>query len=160
MKVRTSRFGEIDVDEGTFLTFPSGIIGFPQSQRYVMLEHDRPAPFQWLQSVDEPELAFLVADPADFTRDYQVTVRAEDLADLGPSVEADLALLVILTMPSPDPGEMTANLRGPIIANQKSRVAKQLVLSEELPTRWALFPQAAVRQGEPATSCAAVANMP
>jgi flagellar assembly factor FliW len=138
MKIHTSRFGTIEVDEELCLTFASGVIGFPESTRYVILEHDRPGPFQWMQSVDNPELAFVVADPADFAQEYLVTVRAEELVDLGPSTDGDLALFVILTLRSSDPGDITANLRGPIVANPHTRQAKQLVLSDELPTRSAV----------------------
>lgn len=141
MKIQTSRFGEIEVNEDMLLTFPAGIIGFPESTRYIILEHDRPAPFRWMQSVDEPDLAFAIADPADVQPDYQVTVRAEDLADLGSPDEGDILLFVILTVRSADPSDMTANLRGPIAANVSTRRAKQLVLADELPTRAPLFLQ-------------------
>lgn len=160
MKIQTSRFGEIEVTEDMLLTFPAGVIGFSDSTRYVILEHDRPAPFRWMQSVDEPDLAFAIADPADVQPDYEVTVKAEDLGDLGSPGDADLLLFVILTVRSADPSDMTANLRGPIVANVSARRAKQLVLSDELPTRAPLFLQLAspLVQSEPALAVAAQAR--
>ena len=46
----------------------------------------------------------------------------------------------ILTIPSEDPGRITANLRGPLLFNTRTRLCKQLVLSDDVPTRYPLFP--------------------
>ncbi|WP_447972104.1 flagellar assembly protein FliW [Nitrospira sp. Kam-Ns4a] len=153
MKVTTGRFGEIEVTDEAIIRFPSGIIGFPRSVRYVMLDHDREAPFKWLQSLDEPELAFVVMDPARFKPDYRVEVPLEALAELHPDEGDDLILLVILTIPSADPGRVTANLRGPVVVNPRTRLAKQLVLPEDVPTRHPVFPQGAA-SGSPCASAA------
>jgi flagellar assembly factor FliW len=45
-----------------------------------------------------------------------------------------------LTIPSDDPGRITGNLRGPLLMNPRTRLCKQLVLSDEFPTRHPLFP--------------------
>ncbi|MER3425050.1 MAG: flagellar assembly protein FliW [Nitrospiraceae bacterium] len=136
----TSRFGDIEFKEDMVLTFPSGIIGFPQATRYLILDHDRQAPFQWLQCIDDGSLAFVVMDPALFKSDYRVAIDQEAIAELGHSEKSELILFVILTIPSGDPTLMTANLRGPVIVNHRTRLAKQLILQEEWPTRYPLFP--------------------
>ncbi len=140
--IRTSRFGQLQVDERACVTLPSGIIGFPASTRYIVLDHFRPAPFKWLQSMDEPELAFAIMDPGDLPCEYAITVRDEDLRDLGRLDEGEFALFVIATVRSADPGGLTANLRGPVIVNLRTRVGKQVVLVEELPTRFPVFAHA------------------
>jgi flagellar assembly factor FliW len=139
MKASTSRFGTIEFREDVLLTFPSGIIGFPDSTRYVILDHDRDVPFKWLQSVDEPEVAFVVMDPVLFKPDYRVEIPAEDIPELTARDESDLAMFVILTIPSSDPKSLTANLRAPVIVNRNTRAAKQVILTDELPTRYPLF---------------------
>jgi flagellar assembly factor FliW len=116
------------------------LLGFPESQRYVILDHDTEAPFKWLQSIDEPGLAFVILDPAIFHTDYRVSVPVDILAEMNGGKEEDLALAVILTIPSDDPAHITANLRGPLVMSQKTRLGTQLVLSEEYPTRFPLFP--------------------
>lgn len=140
MKYRSSRFGTFDVTEDTILEFPSGLLGFPDQRRYVMLDHDTDAPFKWLQSLDEPGLAFVVIDPALFHADYQVEYPREALAEIHADECDEMALAVILTIPSEDPGRITANLRGPVLVNPRTRLCKQLVLSEDYPTRYPLFP--------------------
>jgi flagellar assembly factor FliW len=140
MKCRSTRFGWFDVSDDSIVRFPAGLLGFPESQRYVILDHDTEAPFKWLQSVDEPGLAFVILDPARFHDDYHVTVPADILAEMNNGNEKDLALVVILTIPSNDPAHITANLRGPLVMSYKTRLGTQLVLSEEYPTRYPLFP--------------------
>jgi flagellar assembly factor FliW len=144
MKYSSSRFGVLEIDEQRVLTFPSGVLGFPESRRYVMLDHDTEAPFKWLQSLDEPELAFVIMDPDLFLgEDYRVDVTEDALAEIqGKSGEA-LSIAVILTIPSDDPGRITANLRGPLLMNPRTKLCKQLVLPDDYPTRHPLFPSSA-----------------
>jgi flagellar assembly factor FliW len=140
MKCTSSRFGTFEVEDGTVLTFPAGLLGFPDQQRYVILDHDRDAPFKWLQSLDEPELAFVIIDPALFDGHYRVDSPSDALAELGGGQADEMTVAVILTIPSDDPARITANLRGPLLMNPRTKLCKQLVLSEDFPTRYPLFP--------------------
>ena len=140
MKYTSSRLGTFEIQEESVLTFPSGLLGFPESRRYVILDHDTAAPFKWLQSLDEPALAFVIIDPDLVLTTYRVEVSAEAMAEVQAQGEEDLSTAVILTIPSNDPGHITANLRGPLLMNPRSKLCKQLVLSDEVPTRHPLFP--------------------
>jgi flagellar assembly factor FliW len=140
MKCTSTRFGSFEVPDESILTFPSGLLGFPEQHRYVMLDHDTEAPFKWLQSVEEPGLAFVVLDPATFHPDYHIDVPDDAVAEIRGGAGEDLALVVILTIPSDDPSRITANLRGPLLMSHITKLGKQLVLSDEFPTRHPLFP--------------------
>jgi len=157
MHTLTTRFGSVEFKDEALLTIPAGIIGFPGSTRYVLLDHDREVPVKWLQSLDESELAFVIMDPMLFKPDYRVEVAHEDIPELAARDESDLALFVLLTIPSADPGAITANLRGPVLVNHRTRLAKQVILEDDLPTRYLLFPgQTGSRSAEQvATSIAA-----
>ena len=135
MIIHSTRFGDIECPEEKILKIPSGIIGFPSSTRYLVLDHDRDVPFKWLQSLDQEELAFVIVDPVWFKPDYRVTIALDEIMELGRVDERDLVLFVILTIPSDDPSRMTANLRGPVIVNAGTRTAKQVILRDEFPTR-------------------------
>lgn len=155
MKCTSSRFGIFEVADDTVLSFPSGLLGFPDQHRYVILDHDTDVPFKWLQSLDESALAFVVIDPALFHADYRVDFTHEALAEVGSGEGEEMTLAVILTIPSDDPGRVTANLRGPLLMNPRTRLCKQLVLSDEFPTRYPLFPVAsAARAGLPVPTAA------
>jgi flagellar assembly factor FliW len=142
--MHTTRFGDLECPEEKVLTIPSGIIGFPASTRYLLLDHDRDVPFKWLQSLDQGELAFVIVDPVWFKPDYRVTIALDEVGELWPVDEPDLVMFVILTIPADDASRMTANLRGPVVVNACTRIAKQLILRDEYPTR------APVLHGEPA----------
>ena len=140
MHVASTRFGNLNVPAEALLTFPSGVLGFPEWTRYVMLDHDTDAPFKWLHCVEEASLAFVVVDPAVFHQNYQIEISFEARFEVEGSETDQLSLVVILTIPSDDPSAVTANLRGPLLMNPRTRLCKQLVLTEDYPTRFPVFP--------------------
>jgi flagellar assembly factor FliW len=139
MNVASTRFGIMNVPAEALLTFPSGLLGFPEWARYVMLDHDTDAPFKWLHCAEEASLAFVVIDPALFNANYQVTISPEARLEVEGSETDELSVAVILTIPSNDPSTVTANLRGPLLMNPRTRLCKQLVLTEDYPTRYPVF---------------------
>lgn len=146
MNVVSTRFGALNVPAEAVLTFPSGLLGFPEWNRYVILDHDTDAPFKWLHCVEEASLAFVVIDPALFNENYQVAISEEARFEVEGNETDELILAVILTIPSDDPSAVTANLRGPLLMNPRTRLCKQLVLTEDYPTRSPVF--TASRQAE------------
>jgi flagellar assembly factor FliW len=143
MKYTSNRFGTFDIKDDSILTFPSGLLGFPDQRRYVMLDHDTEAPFKWLQSLDEPALAFVIMDPCLFHANYRIEASHEAMSEVQGRETKEMSTAVILTIPSDDPGRITANLRGPLLINPRTKLGKQLVLSDEFPTRHPLFPASA-----------------
>ena len=139
MNVASTRFGSLNVPAEALLTFPSGLLGFPEWTRYVILDHDTDAPFKWLHCAEEASLAFVIIDPALFNQNYQVTIVSEARLEVEGNETDELSLVVILNIPSDDPSAVTANLRGPLLMNPRTRLCKQLVLSEDYPTRYPVF---------------------
>lgn len=117
------------IDERKIIHFPLGLLGFPETKDYIIFDHDRDVPFKWLQAIDEPDLAFVIMDPFLLQPDYQAEIQDADLQELRVNDLADIVLFVILTIPQGDPSRMTANLRGPVMVNEKNGWAKQLVLT-------------------------------
>lgn len=144
----TTRFGEVEIDEANVIRFVESIPGFPETEQFVLIPHKEDSPFVWLQSVDAPDVAFVVTDPWLFFEDYKPTVNEVDLEKLEVAGEAedtsDVAwvMLSILTLPS-DPKKMTANLKAPVIINTRNNTAKQVILSsEDYTTKHRLFKKA------------------
>ncbi|MBN1422655.1 MAG: flagellar assembly protein FliW [Planctomycetes bacterium] len=143
MRIETTRFGTIDVPEERVISFPRGLIGFPHTTRYVLLDHPGGGPFRWLQSADAPAVAFAVTDPRLFFEDYRVPVSREDLQAIGLEDAAEAAVVVILVVPK-DPESITANLLGPVVINARDRIAAQIVLeSGTYTTRHRIFERGA-----------------
>ena len=82
MNVASTRFGIMNVSTEALLTFPSGLLGFPEWTRYVLLDHDTNAPFKWLHCAEEASLAFVVIDPTLFNANYQVMISSEALSEV------------------------------------------------------------------------------
>ena len=129
MEIETSRFGRISVDAARLWTFPRGLIGMTDLARFAIVgEHAADAAFYWLQSVEDPNVAFLVCDPNRFFKDYHVSIREETQADLELADAKDGQLLVICNRV----GEwVTGNLQGPLVINTRTRVGQQVVLTEK-----------------------------
>lgn len=128
--VKTGRFGEITVDASKKIEIIGGLLGFPASTGFIILDHHEPdSPFKWLQSLDDGDLAFVITDPLIFFPDYRIQIRKEELVNLDVSSVEDLVIFVVLSLHS-EITDMTANLQGPIIVNAKSRIGRQIVLKE------------------------------
>ncbi|HOF86726.1 MAG TPA: flagellar assembly protein FliW [Armatimonadota bacterium] len=127
MKVQTTRFGDIDVDDAQVITLASGLLGFEAVTEYCLIPHAPASPFRWLQAVAVPELAFVVINPYDFFADYDIAVPAADAGRLGLHDPHDVAVLTLVTIRE---REMTTNLVGPIVVNMRARLAAQVVLAD------------------------------
>lgn len=139
MELNTSRFGTIQFEENDIIQFPEGIIGFTQYKRYLMYERPQELPFMWLQCIDDPSLAFVIVDPSIFYSNYTIKVSESDVALLGLADIKDAKALVIVVIPTDDPGKTRANLRGPLVINPANKIGRQLVLSEEYPLQYFIF---------------------
>jgi flagellar assembly factor FliW len=123
-------FGQLTVPENRIITFPSGLAGFPAEHRYALLNDHLKLPFYCLQCVDNPSVAFLVADPAPLVPDYRPNNGAAVLKELNAQSPGDLQVLVTLTLPPGRPQEMTANLMSPLLINPKLGLGKQVVIDK------------------------------
>ena len=130
MKIQNTRFGEMEYREEDVLTFPKGLLGFPDVKRFLLLSEVIRAPFMWLQSIDEPDLAFVVLDPWIVQEDYQLDLSLEIRERLEITASEQVLTLAITVIPQ-DPKQMTINLRAPLIINTQSKLCEQLVLQDD-----------------------------
>ncbi len=128
MEIETSRFGRMTIDNDRVMTFPHGLLGFPNQLRYALIAAGEENAFYWLQSVDEPNLAFVVADPNAFFKDYDFSIREDTQQELHLTNAADAELFVICNKVG---DWLTGNLLGPIVVNASNRLAVQVVLTEK-----------------------------
>ena len=131
MNVQTTRFGTVAVDEDRVISFPAGLLGFADFKQFVLLQPDEEGYFFWLQSTEAPELAFVVTDPSLWVKDYEATIRREQMEELCMTKLEDAQVFVIVNRYD---NALTANLQGPLVVNLHNRNAMQLVLADK---RWA-----------------------
>jgi flagellar assembly factor FliW len=132
-----TRFGDLTYEQQDVFTLVDGLIGFPNLNDFLLLATKESSPFRWLQSIDEPGLAFLLTDPNQYVLDYAPEIDDNEALRLGLGPETPMMLLTTAVIPKGNPSEMTLNLAGPIILNLNQRVGKQFVIEDEsCPTRF------------------------
>lgn len=118
MKYVTTRFGEIDFKETEVINFPKGVLGFSQLTRYVILERKEFTPFKWLQSLEDPNVTFVILDPLKLFPNFKLEINEKELEELNYTNSRDLVTYVIITVP-PDASLASADLLGPLVINSK-----------------------------------------
>jgi len=153
MQFETTRFGAIETDPESVITFTQPIIGFQTLRRFVLL----PGPasgdgedsrVRWLQSTESPEAAFLLMDPRSVYPGYTVELRPEEMVELGAAAVSDLEVYTLLVVPQ-DHTQVRTNLKAPIVINSRQRLAKQAILDrQDYPIQFFLL-QESPSSGEP-----------
>jgi len=130
MGVRSDLLGDLKVRSTDVLTFPVGMLGFPECRRFALLRGGRDGLF-WLQSMEYSALVFLLVDPFAIEQNYSFDVQPTQIAELGPGEASDIGLLAVVTLPANQGQLPTVNLQGPLVINFKSRCAKQVVSGDD-----------------------------
>ncbi len=129
MLVPTTRFGEIQISESDLFEFKDGLLGFGQLRSFVILDDPNDEIFAWLQSCENPDVAFPILEPQLFAPETSFDISHGDLEALGIASEAQGKIFCIVTIPK-DPTLMTANMKAPVLLNLQSRRARQCVLQD------------------------------
>ncbi len=136
--VESARLGQLEMDEAAIIELPAGIMGFPDLHRYALIAADGDGLYSWLQSLDDPTLAFLAVVPAPFFPDYAPVISDEDCRRLELLDPSEAQLLCLVTV---EAGSVSANLLGPIVLNVTTRTARQVVVADSrLTTREPIVP--------------------
>lgn len=125
--VRTVQFGDLEVPEEKVLHFGDGMPGFSQIRKFAMLELENLKPFSYLQSLEDPPVAFLVVNPFLFCPSYAFELGEMDAASLQAEKLEDVSVFAVATVPG-NPGDATINLMAPVLINEKMRLGRQVIL--------------------------------
>lgn len=111
------RFGEVQVAEEDVIEFPFGLIGLGGA-RYTLLDRNPGTGFLWLHSVDEPALALPVVRPEPFFSDFSLHMAPEDVERTGIGAGTEEVELYVTVRATPNPLDITANLRAPLVVHE------------------------------------------
>ncbi len=131
MKVQTTRFGTLDVQEDQVITLVEGLLGFSECTRYTLFADELGEPFQWMQNLDMPSLAFVVVDPGLILPEYRFSLQREKIKGLEADTVEALQVFVIVTMAA-NILDITVNLQGPLVINRSNRVGSMRANSARL----------------------------
>ncbi len=128
----TKALGKVEINPDEIIEFPEGLFGFHEFRRFALLAESSESVFKWLQSAEEPGLAFVVIEPELFLRTpYKPDPAPGELEALEVQRAADCMIYVIVTIPENNPQKMTANLQGPILINIEKKLGRQVISHQE-----------------------------
>ena len=115
------------------------MIGFPTlHHKFIVMPNKKQGPLFWIQSIDDPAIAFVLTDPSNFFMEYQVTPEKSEIDSLKITNEDDCYVLSVVTVP-PDQ-KITLNLAAPILFSPKTNRAIQVILEDTKYTSKTLLP--------------------
>jgi flagellar assembly factor FliW len=129
LSVNTRRFGRIGIENERVICFSDGVLGFPEQKRYALLEHKPGSPFFWLQSLDTPDLAFVLINPFLIKKDYLASLSSSEKRLFESPDEGEKLVFALVTIPHGQAEKMTANLMGPLVIDVQTRVGRQVILA-------------------------------
>jgi len=128
VQLQTKYFGVLPCREEDALHFPEGLFGFEEERQFYLL------PFEGgggsllcFQSAVTPALAFVAVNPFFLKRDYAPVLTAEELKKMGAARSEDLCFYTLCVLRNPV-AESTVNLRCPVVINDETRQAMQVIL--------------------------------
>ena len=142
MKAVTRLFGTIDVADDKIITMERGMIGFPDLTHFALIfdeeKEDKKFKIMWLQSMDDGDVAFPVADPLTVKEDYQPMVNEEIIAPLGEMTVENTYILVTVTVPR-KVEDFSINLKAPIVVNIGTNRGAQIITEDDYPVKYKVY---------------------
>ncbi|MEE9542190.1 MAG: flagellar assembly protein FliW [Thermodesulfobacteriota bacterium] len=131
IKIETTRFGTVEVPGDKVIKFQEGIPGFEGLKSYVLLDHDSEGLFKWMQSVDDPDIAFLLTLPDVFIPGFALPKKGVQTASIGLKESEEPVLMVMVCVPVGEADFITLNLKGPIVFNDNNMSAMQCIVDND-----------------------------
>lgn len=113
--------------DGSRLTLPNGIVGFPEFKHVEVVYKEDELPFMHLREINEDGLEFIVLEPYGHFPGYDVEISKEDLEQLGIEKAEDVHLMNIVAV-DPNTGNATINLAAPLVFNKNTLEGKQVII--------------------------------
>jgi len=110
------RFGTVEIAAEDVIEFPFGLIGLG-GLHYALIDRNPGTGFLWLHAVEDAALALPVVSPQQFFSSFSLEIAPEDRERTGIE-DAEPAELYVTVRAMPDPLDITANLRAPLVIRE------------------------------------------
>lgn len=136
---KTTRFGVINYNPETTITFPKGIIqleGYESCTQYHLFhEEEGSRVLHYLQSLDDPDLSFTLVDPTLLNIDYDLKLSDDEVSLLQvEGAEDEIVIMLMVYRPMSLEGEelttseeIKAQTQAPLIINVNKRIGMQMM---------------------------------
>ena len=131
IEIKSKTLSTVQVEKNQVFYFKEGLFGFESYKDFALIKENENSVFQWLQSMEEEQLAFLLISPLLFHENYKPDITKEELAKISLLTIEPKNVLVIVTIPDNNFQAMTANLQGPIIFNPENLTGQQFISRNE-----------------------------
>ena len=135
MDIKTTRFGVLTVESEDLIQFPAGLLGLEDCLSWVLLADAHNESLGWLQNTKRPDLALAVVSPRRFVPDFQLRVSRSEIAPLSLMEIRQAQVLVIVNKHE---GEITLNMKAPLVINPEKRLGRQVVANGDQPLQYRL----------------------
>jgi flagellar assembly factor FliW len=136
MRYRTRQLGAVEVAKDAILFFVAPLLGFESFRKFALLPVPGAKPFFWLQSLEEPQLAFPVVAASEVGATYPMPT--DDLRRVAAASADEVSCWIVVALPAAAPrsrqasgGKFRLNLRAPIVVNAHQQLAAQIVVGDE-----------------------------
>lgn len=126
MKTVRTRFGDVEYHPDKTIHFPKGLLGFESLREFMVMPSENEDPLICLQSLEDPQVAFLLVDPKRYFPDYRIDIGQQEAGVLGLDQDDDYCILTMITV-HPDQS-VTLNLVAPVLYAPRTQLALQKVL--------------------------------
>ncbi|MFI3250232.1 MAG: flagellar assembly protein FliW [Eubacteriales bacterium] len=130
MEISTKYFGAMKYEQDSILHFPDGLFGFDEEKEFLLI------PFEGgdesllcLQSVTTPSLAFVAVNPFMIYPEYAPKISQKDIEELEGNSSEDFCYYNFCVVKEPI-GKSTLNLKCPLVINDTTRKARQVILDQ------------------------------
>lgn len=126
MKTVRTRFGDVEYHPDKTIHFPKGLLGFESLREFMVMPAESEDPLICLQSLEDPQVAFLMVDPQRYFPEYRVDIGGQEAWGLGLEQDDAYCILTMITV-HPDQS-VTLNLVAPVLYAPRTQRALQIVL--------------------------------
>ncbi len=117
-KIRTTQFGEIEIEPQHIFYFENGILGFEDLKEFVLISDEETLPFKWLLSLEKPEIGFPIISPWYLDLQY----------DPGDEFDLERLVLMVIVILEDENKQMSANLKAPVVFDVENQKGWQTIL--------------------------------
>lgn len=129
MEISTRYFGKINYSDKDVISFSSGIPGFEELKKFILIDVDNIEYLTCLQSLEDENICFFMVPPATIVGNYNIDVKDGVITEIGLNNQEDAEVYTILNIKD-NPLETTANLKCPIIINSSTHKGVQGILED------------------------------
>jgi flagellar assembly factor FliW len=126
----SQKLGRFEYADDDIITFVSPLLGFNHLMDFLFISSEDLLPFSYLQSVQDPNVTFILAEIKAFFPDYTPKFHKRDYKVLQIEDEAELSIFGLVVVKD-DPRTATVNLKAPVVINSKKKLAKQIILDDD-----------------------------